>query len=874
MMCGGLTSQPTCLRDLREGDLPNATSYERSEDFRGSSQEFAGARLAFTSFTLLVVNQLHAKTAHGIGIHSNPITKSRKWLDTAFIVVAPHVAVVAGTSTVREPGAVLLSVVVVTVLAFGFVAAKIDANPGKTRARVALDLPVGTRMAAPVRDLGAVRRQGRIVVEARLFRVVVAADLLTVMSAPDRPVTARAPVRGLCACLILVAPFLVAVAFTALGSIRASPGPLTETVAQNLTGVARDFVGPRVTGVAGHYYSHGDGHHRHRVERVTGFIVVGQAERRRTATEWGADVAAVRRPDPPPAVRVVGVLRTGSTAPAAHPRLLAGGSPSPARRRTRHGTGRVSARTVHIDNLSRRRRVPPGFPEELRSGLDDGPGEGPPPSSSAATRRRPLVVVIAGPTAVGKSDAAAELCAPDLASSVLGVGHGGGRGGDRLRGLRPGLPRTRRGVQQARRGGEVEDGPPPDRRGGPPRRRDRGVVQRGGVDEGRVGRHRHARAGRRRGGGGGRRRAERPPGRGGGTMMYLQWLVHGRPDAVRPSDAAAERAASRIASFRRGDGGADEDEDGAWMDASAYVSSLGPVFEGRVGRLPGRDWYRLRRLLEVAYTMAERRAEDAAVGEATGGEEVGGRGPTGADRGRGLHRPTDRQPRRPRLRRPVLLPLPDRAHGALSRRRRPVRVDAPAGPPRGDVEPGGRGEAPGRLPGGPGHRVPPVPRLPLQGRRPSRRRGRTVGVRRRLRRGDEAVREEADAVVPAGRVVRVRAGGHGRGERGEGGGSGPDDRGPLPAGPGRVRRVARVGRRPVGADEEGERGAGEGDEVLHLEEGRPRRGEGGVRRAAAGGGRVHEARPGAGRGLLPDEMTACSAVGLTSFNRHGPWLVL
>ncbi|EJK52790.1 hypothetical protein THAOC_27903 [Thalassiosira oceanica] len=170
------------------------------------------------------------------------LTKSRKRLDAAFIVVAPHLAVVAGTPTVREPGAVLLSVVVVTVLAFGFVAAKIDANPGKTRARVALDLPVGTRMAAPVRDLGAVRRQGRIVVEARLFRVVVAADLLTVMSAPDGTARARAPVRGLCACLILVAPFLVAVAFTALGSIRASPGPLTETVAQNLTGVARDFV--------------------------------------------------------------------------------------------------------------------------------------------------------------------------------------------------------------------------------------------------------------------------------------------------------------------------------------------------------------------------------------------------------------------------------------------------------------------------------------------------------------------------------------------------------------------------------------------------------------------------------------------------------
>ncbi len=129
----------------------------------------------------------------------------------------------------------------------------------------------------------------------------------------------------------------------------------------------------------------------------------------------------------------------------------------------------------------------------------------------------------------------------------------------------------------------------------------------------------------------------------GGTMMYLQWLVHGRPDAVRPTEEAIVRAADTIHGFRTkrrrettpsgtmtedgedksvvlhingdlGHGGTvaemDEDEDATgdeascWEVASSYVSSLGPVFAKRVEKLPGRDWYRLRRLLEVAYTMS------------------------------------------------------------------------------------------------------------------------------------------------------------------------------------------------------------------------------------------------------------------------------
>lgn len=123
----------------------------------------------------------------------------------------------------------------------------------------------------------------------------------------------------------------------------------------------------------------------------------------------------------------------------------------------------------------------------------------------------------------------------------------------------------------------------------------------------------------------------------GGTMMYLQWLVHGRPDAVRPTINAVQRAADMIDSFRytttavgNNTHGDDEDDDvnnkeminiedhgdyfamtaavkqdiASWDVASEYVKSLGPLFVRRVTKLPGRDWYRLRRLLEVAYTIS------------------------------------------------------------------------------------------------------------------------------------------------------------------------------------------------------------------------------------------------------------------------------
>jgi tRNA dimethylallyltransferase len=63
------------------------------------------------------------------------------------------------------------------------------------------------------------------------------------------------------------------------------------------------------------------------------------------------------------------------------------------------------------------------------------------------------------------------------------------------------------------------------------------------------------------------------------------------------------------------DNGEDNPEDpsniAAWGAASTYVSSLGPVFAQRVDKLPGRDWYRLRRLLEVVYTVSAKKQKKA-----------------------------------------------------------------------------------------------------------------------------------------------------------------------------------------------------------------------------------------------------------------------
>lgn len=100
----------------------------------------------------------------------------------------------------------------------------------------------------------------------------------------------------------------------------------------------------------------------------------------------------------------------------------------------------------------------------------------------------------------------------------------------------------------------------------------------------------------------------------GGTMMYIQWLVYGRPDAVRPSENTVKRAAEIIDLYHNKDD---------WDGAIKFVSSFGEAFATRTQQLSGQDWYRLRRTLEIAYTVAER-DDDGILERLYSGEREGG----------------------------------------------------------------------------------------------------------------------------------------------------------------------------------------------------------------------------------------------------------
>lgn len=88
----------------------------------------------------------------------------------------------------------------------------------------------------------------------------------------------------------------------------------------------------------------------------------------------------------------------------------------------------------------------------------------------------------------------------------------------------------------------------------------------------------------------------------GGTMMYLQWLVHGKPDAMRPTPKAVEISYKTIEEFQE----SKNDYDGAVK----HVASFGKVFAERAQNLTSGDWYRLRRTLEIALTVKEKQKEN------------------------------------------------------------------------------------------------------------------------------------------------------------------------------------------------------------------------------------------------------------------------
>lgn len=104
----------------------------------------------------------------------------------------------------------------------------------------------------------------------------------------------------------------------------------------------------------------------------------------------------------------------------------------------------------------------------------------------------------------------------------------------------------------------------------------------------------------------------------GGTMMYLQWLVYGKPDVMKPSQEAIEKAENTVRLFQ------DQGDETGWNAAVQHVSSLGRIFSERISKLPGRDWYRLRRTLEVAYTVSDDSQKEEKLKELFNGQREGG----------------------------------------------------------------------------------------------------------------------------------------------------------------------------------------------------------------------------------------------------------
>lgn len=233
----------------------------------------------------------------------------------------------------------------------------------------------------------------------------------------------------------------------------------------------------------------------------------------------------------------------------------------------------------------------------------------------------PLVVVLAGPTGVGKSDVAMRLCRPDGARRVLSGRQRGPRNVDDDDASRYRGEIVSADSVQAYRGVTVGANKPSAEDAAEVRHHLVDVVDASGSysaaewcrdatrvveelttpnDDDDDDEYRS-------------RRQTTLPVVVGGTMMYLQWLVRGRPDAGRPTPEAVARAERFVTECRR-----PNDDDDGWSRAVAHASSFGPVFRGRVERLPGKDWYRLRRTLEVAYTSSSEHANTDADALFTG----------------------------------------------------------------------------------------------------------------------------------------------------------------------------------------------------------------------------------------------------------------
>lgn len=91
----------------------------------------------------------------------------------------------------------------------------------------------------------------------------------------------------------------------------------------------------------------------------------------------------------------------------------------------------------------------------------------------------------------------------------------------------------------------------------------------------------------------------------GGSTMWIQWLVHGMPDAPKAEQIDINKAAELIGEYEKS---------GDWKSAADIVSMYDKT---RVEKLGENDWYRLRRYLEVALAVRRIKGKDIDVQQVT-----------------------------------------------------------------------------------------------------------------------------------------------------------------------------------------------------------------------------------------------------------------
>jgi len=89
----------------------------------------------------------------------------------------------------------------------------------------------------------------------------------------------------------------------------------------------------------------------------------------------------------------------------------------------------------------------------------------------------------------------------------------------------------------------------------------------------------------------------------GGSTMWVQWLVHGVPDAPKANYSVTQRVNDMLAPFKyTGTGELFDDDDDDWERARQLLVKRDPI---RAQMLNRNDWYRLRRYLEISLSLSD-----------------------------------------------------------------------------------------------------------------------------------------------------------------------------------------------------------------------------------------------------------------------------